>query len=150
MIEHNMTQEQLSEIVGKSRSAIANTVRLLVLCQKVKDFIIQGKLSSGHARTLIAIEDEELQKKIADEIIEKALNVREAEKLLKKFSERKKKIDKNIDNVEYNQIEEKLKAAFGTQVKLLSGNKKGKIVIEYYSPNELDRILTLVDSMDKK
>lgn len=150
MKEHNMTQEQLSENVGKSRSAIANTVRLLLLCQKVKEYVIQGELSSGHARTLITVEDQELQRKIADEIIEKALNVREAEILLKKYTERKKKINNKLDNVEYNQIEEKLKVAFGTQVKLLSGNKKGKIVIEYYSPDELDRILTLVDSMDKK
>lgn len=148
--EHDMTQEQLSENVGKSRSAIANTVRLLLLCEKVKEYIINGQLSSGHARTLITVEDQEMQKKMADEIIEKALNVRDTEKMLKRYSETKTVKKKTADNVEYNQIEEKLKATFGTQVKLLSGNKKGKIVIEYYSPDELDRILSLIDSMGKK
>lgn len=150
--EYNMTQEEISETIGKSRSAIANTVRLLSLSQKVKNYIIEGKLTSGHARTLVTIEDEDLQGKIADEIINKALNVRETEKLLKKYNENKKKKPKRKDpedNAEFIKIEEKLKAVFGTQVHLVSGNKKGKIVIEYYSPDDLERILELVDSINK-
>ncbi len=149
MKEHNMTQEQLSQVIGKSRSAIANTVRLLTLSPKVREYIIEGKITGGHARTLVTIDNPQLQEKMAEEIIQKNLSVREAENLLKKYSKQRGKTPKSGDSVELRHIEERLKYIFGTQVKLISGNKKGKIVIEYYSPEELDRILEMVDSLNK-
>jgi ParB family transcriptional regulator, chromosome partitioning protein len=81
--EYNLTQEEVSTAVGRSRSAIANSIRLLVLSEKIKGFVINGELSSGHARALIAIQDSSLQQNIADEVISKNLNVRETEKLVK-------------------------------------------------------------------
>ncbi|MCX8128977.1 MAG: ParB/RepB/Spo0J family partition protein [Clostridia bacterium] len=141
--EFNMTQEEVSAAVGKSRSAIANSTRLLGLYDKVKGYVISGDLSSGHARTLIVIEDKELQQKVAEEIIDKNLNVRETEKLVKKYLTKKtvKKTEKR--SIEMDEIEDRLKNIFGTKVQLLSNNKKGKILIEYYSNDELDRILEL-------
>jgi ParB family chromosome partitioning protein len=87
--EFKMTQEEISRTVGKSRSAIANSIRLLSLSNKIKQYIIEEKITSGHARTLIVIEDKELQNKLADEIINKELNVRDTEKLVKRYINKK-------------------------------------------------------------
>jgi ParB family chromosome partitioning protein len=148
--EYNMTQEEISSIVGKSRPAIANSLRLLNLSAEVKNWLISGELSSGHGRALAAIEDGAIQVKTANEVIEKNLNVRETEKLVKRFSEgRRKRKEKNL-SAEYIEIEEKLKSVFGTKVKLInSNNKKGKIIIEYYSMDDLDRIMRMIDSLEK-
>jgi ParB family chromosome partitioning protein len=148
--EYNMTQEEISSIVGKSRPAIANSLRLLNLSAEVKNWLISGELSSGHGRALAAIEDSAIQVKTANEVIEKNLNVRETEKLVKRFSEgRRKRKEKNL-SAEYIEIEEKLKSVFGTKVKLInSNNKKGKIIIEYYSMDDLDRIMRMIDSLEK-
>ncbi len=147
--EYGMTQEELSTLIGKSRSAIANTVRLLKLSNENRKNVIDGLISSGHARALLAIEDEELQNKAADEIIMRELNVRDTEKLVKKFlnsniNNTKRKIEKDA---EYILIEEKLKDIFKTKVDIQKGKKKGKISIEYYSEEELDRILSLIDKI---
>jgi ParB family transcriptional regulator, chromosome partitioning protein len=148
--EYNLTQEEVSTAVGRSRSAIANSIRLLVLCDKIKGFVINGELSSGHARALIAIQDSSLQQKVADEVISTNLNVRETEKLVKKYLSQKVKLKPQQRKAEQIEIEDKLKNIFGTKVQLISNNKKGKILIEYYSMVELDRILELVDTIDKK
>jgi ParB family transcriptional regulator, chromosome partitioning protein len=147
--EFRMTQEELSTVVGKSRSAISNSMRLLGLGEKVKVYLISGELSSGHARALIAIEDNELQLKAAEEIIKNGLNVRDTEKLVKRYLSKKVKVKQNKDNAEIAHIEEKLQSIFGTKVKLLANNKKGKIMIEYYSSDELDRILELINNYEK-
>jgi ParB family transcriptional regulator, chromosome partitioning protein len=142
--EYSMTQEEISTTVGKSRSAIANSVRLLGLNEIIKDYVINGEISSGHARTLIGIEDQEQQKKIASEIIKKKLNVRETETLVKKIMSSKVKT-KPIKYInDFIEIEESLQNIFGTKVKLISNKKRGKIMIEYYSNDELDRIIELV------
>lgn len=148
--EYNLTQEEVSTAVGRSRSAIANSIRLLGLSEKIKGFVINGELSSGHARALIAIQDSTLQQKVADEVISKNLNVRETEKLVKKYLSQKVKLKPQQKKAEQIEIEDKLKNIFGTKVQLISNNKKGKILIEYYSMDELDRILELVDTIDKK
>jgi ParB family chromosome partitioning protein len=148
--EYNMTQEEISSIVGKSRPAIANSLRLLNLSAEVKNWLISGELSSGHGRALAAIEDGAIQVKAASEVIEKNLNVRETEKLVKRFSEGRQKRKEKKLSAEYIEIEEKLKSAFGTKVKLInSNNKKGKIIIEYYSMDDLDRIMRMVDSLEE-
>jgi ParB family chromosome partitioning protein len=147
MKEYSLTQEQISEIIGKSRPAIANSLRLLGLSKKIKEYIVEEKLTSGHARALIPIEDEKLQISAAEEVIRRSLNVRDTEKLVKMYLDRKEKKPKKVSDEHYLEIEEKLKNIFGTKVKLLPNNKKGKIMIEYYSSEELERIIEMVDSI---
>lgn len=150
--EYNMTQEEISKIVGKSRSAIANSLRLLSLNDKTKQYVVNNYLSSGHARALVVIEDIDLQTKVADEIINKNLNVRETEKIVKRYLSKKPAKGENIYNEQYNEqyieIEDKFKKVFGTKVKILSKDNKGKIIIEYYSNEDLDRIIELVDFIE--
>lgn len=149
MQEYNLTQEEISNTVGKSRSAIANSIRLLNLDEKVKMLVIGNEISSGHARALLALEDNEAQLSAAQEIIRRNLTVREAEKLVKQLLTRKPVRKQKKSNEEYLEIEEKFKNIFGTKVKLVSNNKKGKIMIEYYSNEELQRIIDLVDIIGK-
>lgn len=144
MDEHGLTQELLSKIVGKSRAAIANSVRLLALTDKVKEMIIGEILTPGHARTLITVEDKERQQKIADYIAEKNLSVRETEKLVKEqkiIKKKRKKINKDANIID---IEERLKSVLGTKVDLQHHTNKGKIIIEYYSNDEFDRLIELI------
>lgn len=149
MKEYNLTQEEISNTVGKSRPAIANSLRLLSLNENIKNYLINGDITSGHARAIIVIDDKELQLKIAKEVIERELNVRDTEKLVKRYTNNKVKTKKEIMNEEFLEIEDKLKNIFGTKVKLINKNKKGRILIEYYSNDELDRILEMIDSIKK-
>jgi len=148
--DYGMTQEEISATVGKSRPAIANSLRLLNLTEKIKEYLTSGALTSGHARALLVIENKEAQEKAAEEIIQKKLNVRDTEKLVKQYLTKmdRKKPKKNEE--EFAEIEEKFKEIFGTKVKFAGNNGKGKIVIEYYSSEELERIIELVYSIAKK
>lgn len=144
--EFGMTQEEVAKVVGKSRAAIANSVRLLNLSNEIQQMISDGRLSSGHARTLITVNNPSRQKELAEQIIEKNLNVRETEKLAnqeeKKQGVKHKPIQKN--KAEIKDLEEKLKSVYGTKVELLRGRDKGKFVIEYYSNDEFDRIYEML------
>ncbi|NLC68622.1 MAG: ParB/RepB/Spo0J family partition protein [Clostridiaceae bacterium] len=150
--EYRMTQEEISEIVGKSRPTIANSLRLLNLDEKVKESIVKGEVTSGHARALLALEKKENQRKVLDEIKEKNYNVRETEKLIKRINreeilEKKESENKERDNkkeIEIKALEEKLQGILGTRVKLIHGKKAGKIIIEYYSEEDLERILDIM------
>ncbi len=138
--EYNLTQEQISETLGKSRPAIANTLRLLNLPNSIKEYVISGDLSSGHARCLIVLSDEIKQQVAAKYIIDNKLSVRETEKYIKKLMEDSpKKVNRTSPDI--IDIENKLKNILGTKVKLLAKNNKGKITIEYFSNDELDRII---------
>ncbi|KNY29748.1 ParB/RepB/Spo0J family partition protein [Pseudobacteroides cellulosolvens] len=148
--EYNMTQDEVASVVGKSRSAIANTIRLLHLNTTIKEYLINGSLSSGHARALLSIDDEKIQEKVAEEIKNSGLNVRDTEKLVKKYLTKKKTHKENNRNDNYNAIEERLKDILGTKVQIVEKNKKGKIMIEYYSLEELDRIIEMVEVMSTK
>jgi ParB family transcriptional regulator, chromosome partitioning protein len=150
MKEHNLTQEELSVSVGKSRPSVANSVRLLELSDSIKEYVINGDLSSGHARTILPIEDKELQQSVAQEVIKNNLSVRETERLVKKHLTPKKEQLLKQNNEQYLEIQDRLQYVFGTKVKLLSNKKNGKILIEYYSPGELDRILELVNSIPRE
>lgn len=141
--EYDLTQEDISRIIGKSRSAIANTIRLLNLDQRVKQMIYENKLSAGHARALVVINDTNLQYEIAKKIVANNLSVRETEALLKSI-ENKKPIKKKINNPLYTEIEENLRSILGTKVKIFNNKNKGKIEIEYYSQDDLDRIITML------
>lgn len=141
MSEYNLTQEQIAETIGKSRSAIANSLRLLGLCGEVKKYIISGDLTSGHARTLVIIQDEEMQKKAAEYIVENKLSVRETESYIKRLFQNREKKKPVLENPDFQFVEDKLKSILGTKVKLQAGNNKGKITIEYFSNDELERLL---------
>ena len=141
--EHNMTQEDISGRIGKSRSAIANTLRLLNLPEDIRNMVVHGKISAGHARALLTIEDKNKQMEIAQKIIDQQLNVRDVEKLVmqKDKSNEKKENKKDIEIIE---LEEQLKKTFTTKVNIIHKKNKGKIEIEYYSNDDLERILELL------
>jgi len=141
-----MTQEEISKQIGKSRPAIANSLRLLQLPKEIKDMIAAGKITQGHARALLAIEGEKRQLEVAGKIINQQLNVRQIEKLAKD-TKQKEKVEALPDKyqIEINQLEERLKTALGTKVTIQHKSNRGKIEIEYYSNEELDRILDLLE-----
>ncbi len=143
MEKFEMTQEEVSERVGKSRSAVANALRLNKLSDKVKAFVVDGSLSGGHARTLLSVEDEKDQLALAEKIIKEGLSVRQTEKLvsMEKLTPPQEKPKKSADEKYYLSLEKNLSARLGTKVKILPGKKKSKIEIEYYSKEELERLL---------
>lgn len=153
--EFKLKQDELAERVSKSRTAITNSMRLLKLCPKVQEMLIEEMLSSGHARALIPIEDKQQQELVAQEVFDKKLSVRETEslvkKLLKEETEKKVKEKNATEDVIYKDIEEKIKSIIGTKVSIQKkSKKKGKIEIEYYSPEDLDRILDLLMSIKQE
>lgn len=145
MAEFGMTQEEISVTVGKSRPAIANSVRLLTLQENIKSRVISGEISSGHARALLSIEDKTLQLKAVGEIIKRGLNVRDTELLVKRLSKQGNNKKKNTADVEYQAIEERFREILGTKVKIINNKRNGKILIEYYSVDELDRIIGMLE-----
>ena len=141
-----MTQEKLSEIVGKSRPFITNKMRLLLLDKSVRKMIINGELSEGHGRTLLGLESKDNQIVAAKMIVEKCLSVRQTEELVKKLNNPKSSDESDAvpaDNkiIEVRKVQNDLKNALGTKVKLVDNNGKGKIVIDYYSAEERERLI---------
>lgn len=148
--EYNLKQEEMAERLSKSRTSITNSMRLLKLSSKVQKLVISGELSSGHARALIPVEDAKKQYTLALEIIKNKLSVRETEKLVKALLEPKKIVKKAVpeNDFVYRDIEGKIKDIVGTKVKI--NNKpggKGKIEIEYYSTEDLERLIDLFEKM---
>ena len=150
LTEFNLKQDEVAERVSKSRTAVTNSMRLLKLCDEVQQMIIDDMLSTGHARALISIEDPEQQYIIAQKIFDEKLSVREVEKLVKDLNKPEKpkkesnKEDKSLDII-YEAIEEKLKQSLGTKVEISSkGNGAGKLEIEFYNHDDLDRIIELL------
>lgn len=149
--EYNLRQDEVAEKVSKSRVAITNSLRLLKLDERVRRMVIEEKLKSGHARTLIPIEDGDLQYEIAQKIFDEKLSVRDTEKLVKNIlngKSKKKENKKQVNSQEeiiYKRFEEDLKMTFGTKVNINRKSKdRGKIEIEYYSQSEFERILELI------
>lgn len=142
--EYNLTQEEISKKISKSRSAIANCMRLLNLDNRVQQYIIEGVISEGHGRAILVIEDKNLQYEISQKVIDEELNVRQTEKYIKIIQWKEKTVGKSL-NPYYKDLESKLENYFNTKVSLNSKNKnKGKIEIEYYSEEDLQRILDLL------
>lgn len=143
--EYNLKQDQVAEKVSKSRTAVTNALRLLKLDDRVQEMLINENISSGHARALLGLDDAEKQYNIATQIFDEKLSVRETEKLVKQINrpEQLPKPKKELKNdFVYRDIEEKLKEKIGTKVKINRKTEdKGKIEIEYYSPEELEKIL---------
>lgn len=142
MDEYGLTQQKVADILGKARSSIANTVRILNLDQRVIELALEGKLTEGHCKSLMAIEDNDKQYEMALYMIESGDSVREAEKKMQRTKKLKKK-DRKYEAV-YRDIENSFQNFFGTKVKLDVGKRKGKIVIEYANNEDLERILELV------
>ena len=141
--EYNLKQDQVAEKVSKSRTAVTNALRLLKLDDRVQEMLINENISSGHARALLGLDDAEKQYNIATQIFDEKLSVRETEKLVKQINrpEQPPKPKKELKNdFVYRDIEEKLKEKIGTKVKINRKTEdKGKIEIEYYSPEELEK-----------
>ena len=156
LTEFNLKQDEVAERVSKSRTAVTNAMRLLKLNEKVQQMLIDEMLTTGHARALLAIEDEEKQYEIAQRIFDEKLNVRDTEKLVKNIQNEKNnpiteknKIDPQLIAV-YRDLEEQMKSILGTKVFINpKDEKKGKLEIEYYSQDELDRIIDLIRTVDR-
>lgn len=154
--EFNLKQDEVAERVSKSRTAVTNSMRLLKLCDKVQQMVIDDMISTGHARALLGITDEEKQYTLAQKIFDEKISVRDTEKLVKKMQKQKnapaKEVNpekKKLDAV-YQEAEEKMKTILGTKVIInQKDSMKGKIEIEYYSPDELTRIYELIESIKK-
>lgn len=144
--DFSLKQDDIAEKVSKSRSAIANSLRLLNLDEKIQQMITDEMISSGHARALLAITNKDMQIKIANKIFDEKLSVRETEKLVKSLLKISKNNNKNEVKINpiYKSIEEKMKELLGTKVKITNKNKKGKIEIEYYSEEEFERIIDII------
>jgi ParB family chromosome partitioning protein len=142
IIEFNLTQDELSDRVGKERATIANYLRLLKLPEEVKGFMYNGSLSMGHAKAILGLDGKANQIDAARKIIRKSLSVREAELLAKKISVPPK--SRSYKDPQISSLEEKLIRGLGTKVRIVNKGKKGKIEIEYYSFEELERLLDIL------
>ena len=153
MEEFSLTQEQLAERLGKSRPAIANTLRLLSLAEEVIDLVRQGKLSAGHARTLVPVPKEE-QTALAQAFVKEGWSVREAERAVKQHLNPPEVLAKDKDKknalmgAELKHLVERLRSTFKTKVSLIGTEKKGRIYIDYYTRDDLDRIYEFLDIID--
>lgn len=148
--EFGLKQDEIAEKVSKSRSAIANTLRLLQLDTRVRKMVIDEMISSGHARALIAIKENDLQYEIATLVFDQKLNVRETEKLIKKMItpvKVSKPVKKEIIDPIYQSLEKNFEEILGTKVKIAAKKNKGKIEIEYFSNAELERIIDLLNQL---
>jgi len=151
--EFNFNQETIAKKVGKSRTAVTNSMRLLNLDKRVQNFVKENKLSGGHARALLSISDGNLQFDAAEKVIEEGLSVRMTEDFVKSFieninkqnlkSENEKEKKAQANSEMYKQIAKSLNDILGTKVNIKNGRNKGKIEIEYYSDEELDRLICL-------
>lgn len=142
--KNNMTQEQLSERLAKSRTAIANTMRLLNLPEEIQQMLIDDQLSQGHARALLSIEDKEKQINIANKVINDKLSVRDVEKLVRDIDKpaKVKKITPEVLRILYDDLEKRMREVLSAKVNITAKDEeKGKIEIEYYSRNELEKLV---------
>ncbi|MGN0813557.1 MAG: ParB/RepB/Spo0J family partition protein [Candidatus Coproplasma sp.] len=155
MVEYKLTQDELAERIGKSRPAIANTLRLLSLTPEVMQLVAEGKLSAGHARTLVPLASDD-QVQFASDAVKSGMSVRELEKKVRAYNispellEEKKKKKRALASVELKNLVERMRFAFRTKVSLIGNDQKGRIYIDYYSRDDLDRISEILDIIDKQ
>ncbi|WP_018131413.1 ParB/RepB/Spo0J family partition protein [Effusibacillus pohliae] len=147
MEKFDLTQDELAKKVGQSRSHVANFLRLLHLPQQIRDYVSRGTITMGHARAILGLEDQQQQLLVVKKIIEDELSVRAVEQLVNRLTQnvpRETKKKKQAPDRIIQQYEEKFRSCLGTSVKIQSGKKRGKIEIEYYSLEDLERILQLI------
>lgn len=150
--EFNLKQDEVAERVSKSRTAVTNSMRLLKLSEKVQQMIIDDMISTGHARALLAIDNQDQQYELATKVFDEKLSVRETEKLVKEMKNPKQpKVKKVVENeFLYKDLANKMKDVMGTKVNITpKGNGKGKIEIEYYSNDELERMFDMIMSLGR-
>ena len=145
---YGLTQEEVSKSVSKSRPYITNALRLLKLPPQIQDLVTEGKISTGHARALISISDKKLQAELCRKIIEDGLSVRKIEQLVQAAGKPKKRPVKKVKSADTVHVENELKNIFGTRVSIEQKGKKGKIELEYYSAEELNRLIELLKSVE--
>jgi len=143
MDQFDLTQEEISKRVGKDRATIANTIRLLKLPQEIKQSLAEGKITMGHARAFLGLDGLEKQRLLLRRLLSGGLSVRQTENLVKKLRKRNPSIPRK-SNPEWSLLVEELQRVLGTKVKITGKRKRGKIEIEFYSPDELDRIVDLL------
>ena len=145
--EFGLTQDTIADRVVKDKSSISNLLRILNLPIVIQDFISKNLITFGHAKALMSIHDEKRQITFCEEIIEKGLSVRQAERGFSQYGKRRAKTKKNniSADADIRNLEEMLQHALGTKVRIYPGKKRGKIEIEYYSPKDLDRVLKLLN-----
>lgn len=143
--QYNLTQDEVADKIGKSRPAVANTLRLLLLPDSIITLVESNKLTAGHARALLAIDDPLKQKQLAIQIVEQGLTVRDVENIIKHLN--KPKLEKVVKekSLELKDFEDRIKRVFSTKVQIKGNEKKGKIVIDYYSKDDLDRIYDILN-----
>jgi len=145
--QFNLTQERLAQAVGKSRPAVANMLRLLQLPQEIQEYVLSDKISMGHARALLALEDEGQQTTVCRKVIESDLSVRQTEKLVQKLLRQSESQKRTVVRApEIEALEDRLRTMLATQVRIRQGRRKGKIEIEYYSEDDLDRIASILEA----
>lgn len=150
MEKYDLTQEQLAINLGKSRSSVANSLRILKLNDKIKEYIKNDELTEGHCKVLVSIQNKELQSLLAHKVVNNGMSVRQLEEAVKELQnepiDKKKEKKENKNNVWISDVEEKFKNFFQTKVQIKhSDSNKGKIIVEYYSNDELDRILDIIN-----
>jgi len=148
--EFSLKQDEVAERVSKSRTAVTNAMRLLKLDEKVQEMVVNEMITTGHARALLSFEDNDIQYNIAMRVFDEKLSVRETEKLVKSLQNQKKSRvvnnDPSMDAI-YEGLSDRIKTIMGTKVEILRKGKKGKIQIEYYSQDELERLIELLESI---
>ena len=144
MDEFELTQDEIAKAVGKDRSTISNILRLLKLPEKIQDYVSRGTLSMGHARALLSMVDSDKQIALANEMVKKGVSVREAEALVKLSPKRHKIKVKKEEDPHIKEAEEKLQHILGTKVTIIHGKKRGRIQIDYYTSNDLERLINLL------
>lgn len=155
MVDYKLTQDELAERIGKSRPAIANTLRLLSLTPEVMQLVAESKLSAGHARTLVPLAAED-QLTFATDALKSGMSVRELEKKVRAYNmspellDEKKKKKRALASVELKNLVERMRFAFRTKVSLIGNDQKGRIYIDYYSRDDLERISEILDIIDKQ
>ena len=144
---YGLTQAEVSKSVSKSRPYITNALRLLKLPEDIKNYVVEGQLTTGHARALLAVDDKEKQRLLCKKIIEEGLSVRKIEALAKTEAKPKKKPVKKEKSADTMHVESELKSIFGTKVSIEKKGKKGVIQLEYYSTEELNRLIELLKTV---
>lgn len=147
IVTFGMTQEEVSKSVGKSRPYITNSLRLLKLPVYVQDLISEGQMSAAHGRTIVTLADESERKALCDRIVKEGLSVRETEKLAAEIGKPKKKATKKQKSPDVKRVESELKDILGTKVNIEQKGSKGKIEIEFYSRDELERLLEMLKTL---
>jgi len=146
MVNFGLTHDQISKSISKSRPYISNSLRLLKLPEEIQDMVSDGLLSMGHARALVNVDSQELQIALCRSVVEEGLSVRELERIVAAEGKPKKRRAKRMKNPDTIRVENQLKEKFGTKVTISETGKKGKIQLEFYSPEELNRLLDMLIS----